>query len=92
MNKYTFSFQNFQTISAFGRDNSTITTKADNDQSDILVVEIWSFRKLIKPKNSEKKHRKEDLTNLYNLSSVVLWGKQDSIFFLHKHYKHLKRK
>ena len=50
MNKYTFSFQNFRTISAFGRDNSTITTKADNDQSD-LVVEIWSFRKLIKPKN-----------------------------------------
>ena len=72
MNKYTFSFQNFRTISAFGRDNSTITTKADNDQSD-LVVEIWSFRKLIKPKNSEKKkHQKEDLTNLYNLSSVVL--------------------
>ena len=72
MNKYTFSFQNFRTISAFGGDNSTITTKADNDQSD-LVVEIWSFRKLIKPKNSEKKkHQKEDLTNLYNLSSVVL--------------------
>ena len=72
MNKYTFSFLNFRTISAFGRDNSTITTKADNDQSD-LVVEIWSFRKLIKPKNSEKKkHQKEDLTNLYNLSSVVL--------------------
>ena len=72
MNKYTFSFQNFRRISAFGRDNSTITTKADNDQSD-LVVEIWSFRKLIKPKNSEKKkHQKEDLTNLYNLSSVVL--------------------
>ena len=24
MNKYTFSFQNFRTISAFGRDNITI--------------------------------------------------------------------
>ena len=58
MNKYTFSFQNFQTISAFGRDNSTITTKADNDQSDILVVEIWSFRKLNKTKEFRKKTSK----------------------------------
>ena len=72
MNKYTFSFQNFWTISAFGRDNSTITTKADNDQSD-LVVEIWSFRKLIKPKNSEKKTSKRRSYKLIQsfFSSIV---------------------
>ena len=66
MNKYTFSFQNFRTISAFGRDNSTITTKADNDQSD-LVVEIWSFRKIIKPKNSEKKNIKKKILQTYTI-------------------------
>ena len=35
MNKYTYNFQNFRTVSTFGRDTytGTITTKeADNDQ------------------------------------------------------------
>ena len=59
-NKYTYNFQNFRTISTFGRDiyNGTITTKeADNNQSDLLV-EILNFRKQVKPKNTEKKQQK----------------------------------
>ena len=41
--------------------------EADNDKSDLLV-EILIFRKQVKPKNKEKKQKKEDvLKNLYNL-------------------------
>ena len=39
-NEYTYTFQNFRTISTFGRDifNGTITLKeANNDQSNLLI-------------------------------------------------------
>ena len=52
-NKYTYSFQNFQTVSAFGRNiyKSAITTKeTENDERDLLV-EILNFRKKVKPIN-----------------------------------------
>ena len=68
-NNYTYNFQNFRTISTFGRDiyNGTITKKeADEDQSDLLV-ETFNFKKQLKPKNPEEKLQKEDvLKNLYN--------------------------
>ena len=57
MNKYTYNFQNFRTISTFAG--------ADNDQSELLV-EILNFRKQVKLKNPQKKQQKEDdLKNLY---------------------------
>ena len=55
-NEYTYSFKDFQTISFFVRDiyNGTITLKeADKDQSDLLV-EVFNFKKNIKPQNPEK--------------------------------------
>ena len=68
MNKHSNIFQNFRTISTFGRDiyNRTITIEeTDEDQIDLLV-EILNFRKKAKPKNPEKKQQKEDvLKNLY---------------------------
>ena len=57
MNKYTYSFQNFQTIHALGGDiyNGAITLKeADQDQSDLLV-EILNSRK----KNKSEKYREK---------------------------------
>ena len=69
-NKYTFNFQNFQSINTFGRgiQNGKITTEeADEDQSDLLV-EILSFKKKAKSKSPKKKQQKDDvLKNLYNL-------------------------
>ena len=57
MDKYAFDFQNFQTISTFGRDiyNGKVTTeKAEEDQSDLLFG-ILNFKKKAKPKSPEKK-------------------------------------
>ena len=67
MNKCTYSFHNFPTISTFSGDifNSTITIKeADTDQNDLLV-EILNFRKQGKPKNKEKKQQKEEVLNAF---------------------------
>ena len=60
-NEYTYSFQNFRTISAFGRGiyNGEITLKeADEDQASLLN-EIISFREKTKPRNEEKKEKKK---------------------------------
>ena len=61
-NKYTQNFQNFWTISTFGRENynnGTIETtkKVNEDQSDLLV-EILNFSEnsKIEKKKKEKKH------------------------------------
>ena len=66
--EYTYSFQNFRIIRAFGRDiyNDEITLKeADEDQASLLN-EIMNFRDKTKPKDEEKKKKKKDvLTNLY---------------------------
>ena len=90
MNKCTYSFHNFRTISTFSGDifNSTITIKeADTDQNDLLV-KILNFRKQVKPKNKEKKQQKEDvLKNLYNLfkgRERVLNAFQSKIFPIKK--------
>ena len=90
MNKCTYSFHNFRTISTFSGDifNSTITIKeADTDQNDLLV-EILNFRKQGKPENKEKKQQKEDvLKNLHNLfkgRERVLNAFQSKIFPIKK--------
>ena len=66
--EYTYSFQNFRTIRAFGRDiyNGEITLKeADEDQVSLLN-EIINFREKTKPQDEKKKRKKKDvLTNLY---------------------------
>ena len=57
------NFQNFRTINTFTTDiyNGTVTLEeADNDQSKLLL-EILSFRKQVKEKNSEKKQKKKDV-------------------------------
>ena len=62
-NKYSYSFQNFRTINTFGRNinDGTVTLReADKDQNGLLVG-ILNFRKQVKPKNTEKKQRKEDV-------------------------------
>ena len=67
--EYEYSFQNFLTIRAFGRDiyNGEITLKeADEDQVN-LVNEIRNFRDKTKRRGERKKQEKEDvLKNLYN--------------------------
>ena len=58
-NKFTSWFQNFQTITTFGRDiyDGTINTKeADEEEGDLLVEMV---RKKVKPKNTEKKQQKK---------------------------------
>ena len=64
-NKYTQNFQNFWTISTFGRENynnGTIETtkKVNEDQSDLLV-EILNFSEnsKIEKKKKEKKKKKK---------------------------------
>ena len=67
--KYTYNFQNFQTIKTSGRDiyNGKITLKkADEDQASLLV-EIMNFKKKTKSQHLEKnQERKDVLENLYN--------------------------
>ena len=66
-NKYTFNFQNFQTISTFGRDiyNGKITTEeADEDQRDLLV-EILNFKKKAKPKSPGKNNKQKIFLKTY---------------------------
>ena len=62
-NKYTYSFQNFQTIRTFGENiyhGNIMLKEADEYQND-LSVEIMDFRKKRKPKCPEKKHKKSKL-------------------------------
>ena len=59
--EYTYSFQNFRTIRAFGRDiyNGEITLKeADEDQVSLLN-EIINFREKTKPQDEKKKKKKK---------------------------------
>ena len=54
-NDYTYSFKNFQTIKAFGRDiyEGKITIKeADEYQTDLLT-EIMNFKKNRKPRSKK---------------------------------------
>ena len=68
--EYTYSFKNFRTIKAFGRDiyDGKITLKeADEDQADLLS-EIIIFLKNSKTKNyGEKTRQKIIYKNLYIL-------------------------
>ena len=63
--EYTYSFQNFRTIRAFGRDiyNGEITLKEVDEDQTSLLNEIMNFRVKSKPQDEEKK--KDVLTNLY---------------------------
>ena len=66
--EYTYSFQNFRIIRAFGRDiyNDEITLKEAGEDQASLLNEIMNFRDKTKPKDEEKKKKKKDvLTNLY---------------------------
>ena len=68
--EYTYSFKNFRTIKAFGRDiyDGKITLKeADEDQADLLS-EIIIFLKNSKTKNYREKTRQKIIyLNLYIL-------------------------
>ena len=68
-NKYTYSFENFQTIKTFGRDiceGKIIIEEADEYQANLLV-EIMNFKKNTKSRNRGKKQEKEIvLKNLYD--------------------------
>ena len=68
--EYTYSFKNFRTIKAFGRDiyDGKITLKeADEDQADLLS-EIIIFLKNSKTKNYREKTRQKIIyKNLYIL-------------------------
>ena len=60
-NEYIYSFENFQTIKAFGKDiyDGTITLKEADDYQTDLLVEIMNFKKTTKPTSSEKKQEKK---------------------------------
>ena len=62
-NKFTSWFQNFQTITTFGRDiyDGTINTKEADEEEGDLLVEMLIFRRKVKPKNTEKKQQKKDV-------------------------------
>ena len=66
--EYTYSFQNFRTIKTFGRDiyNDQITLKEADEEQSSLLNEIRNFRHKTKPRNEEKKQKKNVLRNLYN--------------------------
>ena len=68
--KYTFNFQNFRTISTFGRyiyKGNITTEETDEDQKDLLVENL-NFKKKAKRTSPEKKqYKKGVLKNLYNL-------------------------
>ena len=59
--EYTYSFKNFQTIKAFGRDiyEGKITIKEADEYQKDLLVEIMSFKKHTKPRSLVKKQEKE---------------------------------
>ena len=59
--EYTYSFENFQTIEAFGRDiyEGKITIKEADEYPADLLTEILNFRKNTKPRIQEKKQEKE---------------------------------
>ena len=61
-NEYIYSFENFETIKAFGKNiyDGTITLEEANDYQNDLVVKIMNFRKKTKPRNPEKKIRKRN--------------------------------
>ena len=67
-NEYTYSFQNFRTIRAFGRDiyNFEITLKETDEDQASLLNEIINFREKTKPRDEEKKKEKKNvLANLH---------------------------
>ena len=61
-NKYTYSFENFQTIKTFGKDiyDGTSTLKEANDYETDLLADIINFKNKTKPKSPEKKTRKRN--------------------------------
>ena len=74
--KYTYNFENFQTIKTFGENiyDGTITLKEAKDYQNDLLVESLNFKKKTKPKSTEKKKKQKKkqekqivLKNLYNL-------------------------
>ena len=64
-NEYTYSFKNFQTIKAFGRDiyEGKITIKEADEYQKDLLVETMSFKKHTKPRSQEKKTRKRNCSS-----------------------------
>ena len=60
-NDYTYSFKNFQTIKAFGRDiyEGKTTFEIANEYQTNLLAQIMYFKSNTKPKSQEKKQEKE---------------------------------
>ena len=68
-NEYTYGFKNFQTIKTFDRDTheGKITIEEVDEYQKDLLVEIMSFRKKYKTKESLKETRKRNRSKkLYN--------------------------
>ena len=68
-NDYSYSFKNFQTIKAIGRDiyEGKIAIEKANEYQTDLLAEIVNFRANTKPRSQEKKREKEIvLENLHN--------------------------
>ena len=81
--EYTYSFQNFRTIRAFGRDiyNGEITLKeADEDQASLLN-EIINFRDQTKPQDEEKKKM-----FLHTCISLLRAEKKSSMLLIVKYF------
>ena len=68
-NEYIYGFKNFQTIKTFDRDTheGKITIEEADEYQKDLLVEIMSFRKKYKTKESIKETRKRNCSKkLYN--------------------------
>ena len=62
-NEYTYSFENFQTIKAFGKDiyNGTITLREADDYQTDLLIEIMNLKKKQQQQEVQKKNKKKKL-------------------------------
>ena len=60
-NEYTYSFKNFQTMKAFGRDihEDKITIEEADKYQTNLLVQIMKFTKNTKPRSQEKNEKKK---------------------------------
>ena len=74
-NEYTYSFKNFQTIKAFGRDiyEGKITIKEADEYQKDLLVKIMNFRKTKKKKKSKKKNKEEKVF----LKTFIIFGREE---------------
>ena len=72
--KYTYNFENFQTIKTFGENiyDGTITLKEAKDYQNDLLVESLNFKKKTKPKSTEKTKKTKKKTRKTNCSKKLV--------------------